>query len=280
MFDAAQPAVPRELHVRLRHLTLLLAIAAGCAGAQPRPQAEPDAINELRSQLDAQSAVVAQQQRRIEELEVKLAALAARAEQQQPPAAPARATTRSPAPRNQPRPSLKTIKLGEGRRLHRDRVNPVVLAPRLPATVALREPDEDQLARLDVDPEVVRDFDADRSWAEAVSELNQGRHAQAENDFLAFVAANPGHPAADNALYLAGLLRESRGDCGAALQLFESVPSKYPAGDAVPQAMLERGRCLRILGRREEAKTVLMQLQREHPEAAETAQGRQLLHDL
>src|SRR5882672_7722030 len=151
---------------------------------------------------------------------------------------------------------LKTVKMGEGRRLRRDRVNPVSLAPRLPATVELREPDEDDLARLEADPVVVRDFDADHAWAEAVQKLNQGNHAEAETEFLAFVAANPQHTAADNALYLAGLIRESRGDCASALSLFESVPRKYPAGDAVPQAMLERGRCLRIMGRRDEAKQV------------------------
>jgi TolA-binding protein len=174
---------------------------------------------------------------------------------------------------------LKTIKLGAGRRLRRDSANPVALAPRLPATVELREPDDDRLARLDVDPAVAREFDADHAWAEAVQKLNHGKHAEAETDFLAFVAAYPRHTAADNALYLAGLVRESRGDCASALPLFESVPLKYPAGDAVPQALLERGRCLRILGRKDESKAILMQLQREHPEAAETAQGKLLLQE-
>jgi len=97
---------------------------------------------------------------------------------------------------------------------------------------------------------------------------------------LAFAAAYPQHSAADNALYLAGLVREVRGDCGGALQLFEAVPVKYPAGDAVPQAQLERGRCLRILGRKGEAKSVLNQLSEEHPQAPESAHSRQLLQGL
>ncbi|HUJ28399.1 MAG TPA: tetratricopeptide repeat protein, partial [Myxococcales bacterium] len=180
----------------------------------------------------------------------------------------------------EPRPQLKTVKLGGRTRLRSDRLNPVERAPRLPASVELREPDEDAMARLDVDPEVARDFGADRAWAEAVQKLNDGQHAEAERDFLAFVAAHPHHSAADNALYLAGLVRESRGDCAGALALFESVPAKYPAGDAVPQALLENGRCLRILGKRNEAKSVLQRLQREHPDAPETAQGVNLLSDL
>ena len=264
--------------MRLRHLLVLSALAAGCSTAPLKPSVEAETLKELRSQLDAQSSMLAQQQRRIEELEMKLAALVSRGQPQTPPAAiPARALFPATAPRNDLRPPLKTFKLGEGRRLRRDRINPVALAPRLPATVELREPDDDQLARLEADPEVVQEFDADHAWANALEKLNGGRHDEAEIELLAFVAAYPRHTAADNALYLAGLVRESRGDCASALPLFEAVPEKYPAGDAVPQSLLERGRCLRILGRIDESKLVLMQLQKEHPEAVETAQGKQLL---
>ncbi len=255
--------------MRFRFLTAA-ALLAGCAGAPARPRPEADELQELRSQLQAQSALVAQQQRRIDELEVKLAALAARAG---PAAAPAS------SPRADPRPPLKSVKIG-GRVRRSDRLNPVDRAPALPSTVALREPDPDALARLDTDPTIAREFDADHTWAEAVQKLNEGRHAEAEAELLAFVAAYPRHSAADNALYLAGLVREIRGDCASALELFESVPRRYPAGDAVPQAQLERARCLRILGRKDEAKSVLNQLALEHPHASETAQSRELLQGL
>jgi TolA-binding protein len=254
-------------------LVAVAALLAGCAGAPARPPSEAEELKELRSQIQAQSSLVAQQQRRIEELEVKLAALAAKAQ-------PAAGHPASAAPaRHDPRPPLKTVKVG-GRLRRTDRINPVEHAPSLPVIVELKEPDEAALARLDSDPTVAREFDADHTWAEAVQKLNDGRHAEAETDLLAFVAAYPRHSAADNALFLAGLVREVRGDCAGALQLFESVPLKYPAGDAVPQAQLERGRCLRILGRKDEAKSVLKQLAMEHPHASETAQSRQLLQDL
>ena len=254
-------------------LVAVAALLAGCAGAPVRLSSEAEELKELRSQIQAQSILVAQQQRRIEELEVKLAALAAKAQ-------PAAGHPASAAPaRHDPRPPLKTVKVG-GRLRRTDRINPVERAPSLPILVELKEPDEEALARLDSDPTVAREFDADHIWAEAVQKLNDGRHAEAETDLLAFVAAYPRHSAADNALFLAGLVREVRGDCAGALQLFESVPLKYPAGDAVPQAQLERGRCLRILGRKDEAKSVLKQLAMEHPHASETAQSRQLLQDL
>jgi TolA-binding protein len=250
--------------------------ALACAGAPAKPSADADGLRELRSQLEAQSAIVQQQQRRIEELEVKLAALAAKT---QPAPAPV-AKPLAPAVK-EPRPPLRTVKLGEGRRMHRaDRINPVERAPRLPSSLQLQEPDDDRLDQLEADPAVAQEFDADHAWAQAVSKLNEGNHAEAETEFLAFVAAHPRHTAADNALYLAGLVRESRGDCPGALTLFESVPARYPAGDAVPQAMLERGRCLHLLGKKAEAKTILMQLEKDHPDAPETAFARQLLQDL
>src|SRR2546422_27089 len=139
------PAARGEIRLRLRCVALA-ALLAGCAGTPTRPPAEAEAVQELRSQLQAQSALVAQQQRSI----------------------------------------------------------------------------------------------ADGTWQEWVRQHTVVRHAEAEAGLLALVAAYPQHSAADNALYLAGLVREVRGDFASALELFESVPRRYPAGDAVPQAQLER----------------------------------------
>lgn len=257
--------------IRLRLAFLSLVLAAACAGAAPRPGGDADGLQELRAQIAAQSALVAQQQRRIEELEIKLAALQSRALP-----APARAAQPASPARVEPRPSLKTIKLG-GRR-----PNPVERAPRIPSTLELHEPDDDTLAALEspVDPQIQREAHADIAWATAVQKLNDGDHAGAEVEFLAFAAAHPQHPAADNALYYAGLVREVRGDCEGALPLLASVPQRYPAGDAVPQALLEHGRCLRILSRRAEAKEVLTKLVKEHAGAPEVALAGQLLQGL
>ncbi|HEX4384192.1 MAG TPA: tetratricopeptide repeat protein [Myxococcales bacterium] len=256
-------------------------LLAACATTASKPAPAADDLQELRSQLEAQSAMVAQQQRRIEELEVKMAALAARAKQAPPPAAAAPAPV--PEIKDPPRPSLKTVKLGEGKgrrpplRADHPAANPVDRAPQLPSGVELTEPDEDTLARLETDPEQTNEFNADHSWAVAVQEFNDGQRDKAEKDFLAFAKRYPRHSAADNALALAGLAREVRGDCKGALTLFESVPQRYPAGDAVPQAMLERGRCLRILGRKDEAKPVLQQLVQDHPDSPEAVQAQRLL---
>ena len=270
--------------VRTRFFFAKAACAAGllaaCATA-PRPAPAADDLKELRTQLEAQSSLVAQQQRRIEELEVKIAAIAARSAKAPAaaPPEPAPAQITNPPPGKESRPALKTVKLGEGkgRRAPLRADHPGAVAPQIPAAVELSEPDEDSLARLETDPEQTREFNADHAWAAAVQEFNDGQREKAEKDFLAFAGRYPRHSAADNALALAGLARELRGDCKNALPLFESVPQKYPAGDAVPQALLERGRCLRILGRKEDATPVLQQLLKDHPDSPEAQQAQRLL---
>jgi TolA-binding protein len=271
--------------VRTRFFLAKAACAAGllaaCATAQKAAPAPADDLKELRLQLEAQSSLVAQQQRRIEELEVKIAAIVSRSQVKAPPAVPepAPAQITNPPPAKESRPSLKTVKLGEGkgRRAPLRADHPGAVAPQIPAAVELAEPDEDSLARLETDPDQTREFNADHAWATAVQEFNDGQREKAEKDFLAFAGKYPRHSAADNALALAGLARELRGDCKGALPLFESVPQKYPAGDAVPQAMLERGRCLRILGRKEDATPVLQQLLKDHPDSPEAQQAQRLL---
>ncbi len=275
-------------------VVLCAALSAACAGAQRPADGLTDAseLREFKGQLAAQSALVADQQRRIEELEVRLGALTARAQgaaaHAQPAAPPPPAGPAQPALPGQkdPRPGLKTIKLGgEGRRLRRDR-NPVERAPLLPATIGLREPDEADLAalaepvRYSPDSSARAAASADHAWALAVQKLNGGDHAGAEVDLLAFADAHPHHTAADNALFLVGLIRATHGDCLAALPLFTRVPFSYPAGDAVPPALLEQGRCLLQLDRRAEAKAVLTQLGREHPDAPEARSAQQLLNGL
>lgn len=238
----------------------------------------------MRAQVAAQSSLVAAQQRRIEELEVRITAVAARAQAAQPAVQPQAIPVLLTPAKPEPRPQLKTVKLGEGRRLHlAGRLNPVERAPRLPSSVELKEPDEAVLAALEeptVDLHAAQAESADHAWAVAVQKLNDGDHKGAESDFLAFAKGHPQHTAADNALYLAGLVRESRGECASAIDLFDSVPLRYPAGDAVPQALLEKGRCLRLLGRKDEARVALSKLGKEHPDAPEAGVARQLLQGL
>ncbi|MFL5378143.1 MAG: tetratricopeptide repeat protein [Myxococcales bacterium] len=265
----------------MRFVIVLVPFACACAVA---PVREDPQLAELRGQLAAQAEQIASQQRRIDDLEVKVAAVAsqaqAKAAQPQPQAtAPAPAT--KPAPAKDPRPQLKTVKLSP-RRPRRD-YNPVERAPRIPSTIALREPDETALASLDefpVDPAIRSEVEADHSFADAVHKLNEGELSTAEGDLLAFARMHPRHSAADNALYLAGLIRQNRGDCEGAVSLFDRVPRDYPAGDTVVPALLEKGRCLRMMQHAEEARRTLARLVAEYPQAVEVTAARQILQSL
>jgi TolA-binding protein len=267
--------------LRFRCSILALASCAACAGAQARKDTE---LLELKGQVEAQSAQLAAQQRRIEDLEVRLAAMAARSEAK--PAAASRAekpaAAPSVAPPHDPRPKLKTVKLGEGRRHRRD-YNPVERAPSIENSISIKEPDAETLARLEaaaVDPGIRDELDADHAFARAVGKLNHGELQAAESELLAFAGEHPRHTAADNALYLAGLIREHNGDCPGAVALFDRVPLTYPAGDAVLSALVEKGRCLSRMQRKDEARELLAKLVREHPEGVEGGAARQLLTNL
>jgi len=269
--------------LRFSQVSIALLAAAGCASVPVRVEAD---LQELKMQVAAQSAQIAAQQRRIEELEVKLAAVAARSEIRPKSAvekpAPAEKATMTGAPARDPRPQLKTVKLGEGRRHRRD-YNPVERAPSLPASIALKEPDQDALERLEaaqIEPGIQEELDADHSFAQAVKKLNDGQLREAETELLAFAGLHPRHTAADNALYLAGLIREHDGDCPGAVALFDRVPVSYPAGDAVMPSLLAKGRCLQRLSRKDEARELYARIVREHPEGLEAGTARQLLKNL
>jgi TolA-binding protein len=190
-----------------------------------------------------------------------------------------------------PRRSLQTVRLepqapAKGRRLRR---NPVDRAPRLPTATDLKEPEEGELRRLEEsEPRASRRSEdpgrnaaqADQAFARAVQKLNDGDRAGAGRDLLSFAARYPQHAAADNAIELAGLAKAQDGDCAAALALFDRVVAEYPAGDAVPAARLEAGRCLLRLGRADEAKATLAAVEKDYPDVPEASQARAVLNGL
>jgi len=293
-------SIPEVLLASRFDIAFILAGAAlACAGAPLRPDAPAREMAEVQGQLRAQSALIAEQQRRVEQLEARVAALTAKVAAA-PPAAPRQAAA-APAPpaerpliefegeapkvpRNDPRGRLETVRLeapafAKGRRPRR---NPVERAPRLSTTTGLREPDEDDVARLTPPRTPVDEAhhiaDADRAFAGAVARLNGGDRAGAEADLLAFARRNPQHAAADNAIHLAGLARAQDADCPSALKLFDRVADEYPAGDALPAAQLEAARCLVKLGRGGEARAALAALEKDHPDSPEATQARAMLN--
>lgn len=258
-------------------------VATACAAA---PVAKEPEFVDLRARVAAQAEQLAQQQQRIEQLEARLAALASRSQPAPAPAAPAAgaAPARKAAPPDAhlAPEGLKTVKLQPGGRRPL-RANPVDRAPRLPAHVELKEPDERSLAELDeptpspVDRAVAAEAGADHQFQQAVQALNAGEHVSAQAQLLAFAAQHPRHGAADNALYYAGISRGALGDCEGANALFGRVLKEYPAGDAVVPSLLEKGRCLLQLGFDKEGRALLAKVADEHAGTAEASVAKALL---
>ncbi len=271
-------------------LALPLASALACAAAKPVEQQQDEAhIAELQGQVQVQGEQLKSQQQRIEALELKLAALAAR------PPAPAKAPVQE-APiqldnesiqKSEAPPKLQTVKLHPAKEKGRPQIrnsprDPAVRAapPRLPAQVELKEPDEERLAELDqplVDPGARDALAAEKAFATAVQQLNAGDYLTAQTEFLSFVAHWPKNASADNAVYYAGLARAASGDCAGAIGLYNRVMHDYPAGDARLPAALERGRCLLNSGKREAGRVALQTLIDEEQSGLEVEQAKALL---
>jgi TolA-binding protein len=115
---------------------------------------------------------------------------------------------------------------------------------------------------------------AGEDFAAAVRRYNDGDHRAAADEFMAFFEKWPRHPAADNALYMAGLGLSAAGDCAAALPWFSRVEREFPAGDAVPAAILEEGRCRARLKESGPARAAFEKLRKEFPGTTEAEQAR------
>ena len=282
-------------------------VLAGCAGPVRTPDSQ---LEELRGQVRLQGEQLAQQQNRIEQLELKLAAALQQTSAEVKSAAvpgPAAGERAPTADRGQSVPSssrqLQTVKLlppaqltnlgpaasqpGGRTKAEGRRPNPVDRAPRLPAHVELKEPDPEALAALEPAPAVLvhtgqpgkSDPAAEKAFAEAVSLLNDGNYLSAQTAFLSFAAHHPRHAAADQAVYYAGLARAASGDCKGALAQFSRVERDYPRGDALTAAALESGRCLLKIGQKEDGRVALERLLKQHPGSPEASQAMRLLSE-
>lgn len=241
-----------------RTLALVATAAAALSACAHGGDVSGAEVASLREQVRALRADREQDQRRIEALEVQLSAFARR--QQEPPRA---AATPAPAPqmpvvRLAPTPApapapaeeeddsfVFIVDRGGGDEVSAPASRPtrqarravggaigVDAAPPVAVDIDLREPTEGPDA-----------FDA------GMAALAVGDLPTAAKQLERFLAENPADRRADNAgLALGDVLRQQQ-QPGRALQVWERVATDYPAGDAVPDALLRYGETCRSLGR-------------------------------
>jgi tol-pal system protein YbgF len=91
-----------------------------------------------------------------------------------------------------------------------------------------------------------------------------------------FVAANPQHELAPNAMYWLGEAHYVRRDYPAALAAFESLLNDYPGNRKTPDALLKVAYCQAELKRTGPARTTLARILQEFPDtqAAAAAKAR------
>ncbi len=155
----------------------------------------------------------------------------------------------------------------------------------LSTAVQVEEPSADTVTELNAVAELKAeaapeadstDDAAEESFARGETMLKTGNLDGGVAVLKQFATDWPRHPKADNALYLAGLSLMATKDFEAAEQVLDSVTRKYPAGDALLDALLKVAECRMKMNRPEQAKAVYQQIVQSYPgtQAASFAQAR------
>ena len=214
-------------------------------------------VAELRGELTSLRERETRLERRLEWME---AGQAVRAASDTPPAPPEPTGAM---------PALTVVKL-------KPRPQP---APPLQTRVRVHEPDPQGLQELavsekalDEDPDIVA-----ATYNRLVAALRTGDVAGASSKLEAFADEHPKDLHADNALYFSGLGLMGLEDYTAAAQRLERVVHEYPAGDAVPDALLKLAECRMRLNQKKQAHELYIQVAQNYPGTAAATQAQQRL---
>ncbi len=160
--------------------------------------------------------------------------------------------------------------------------------PPLATAVPVREPSLEELAALShPSPSETADAarptspeEADVLFSLAFEKLKTGELVRAANEFQEFARRFPRNPAADNALLDEGIAFYGLKQYQEALVTFRGLIKRYPAGDAVPEAMYREAECAEKLGHPDEARTLLRHVRTSYPQSAEAVRADRRLTEL
>jgi tol-pal system protein YbgF len=110
--------------------------------------------------------------------------------------------------------------------------------------------------------------------------LKEGKYDEAATALQNFVAQNPQHELASNAMYWLGEAHYVRRNYPAALAAFESVPRDYPGARKAPDALLKAGYCQYEMQRYGPARVTLTRLLQEFPDTPAAAEAKARLERL
>lgn len=112
-----------------------------------------------------------------------------------------------------------------------------------------------------LDPEAKRAYDA------ALSLVNARQYGPGLDALAAFLVKWPDHPYADHAMYWRGECYFAQGDFAHALEQFEGVLARFPAGMKAPDALLKLGMCHQKLGHSAQARASFDRLVQDYPQS-------------
>lgn len=121
----------------------------------------------------------------------------------------------------------------------------------------------------------VRALDPKREYARALKSYEDGRHAQAREQFTAFLNAFPRHPLVPNALYWRGETWYAQARYDRAAENFAQVVREYPRHAKSPDALLKLAYAAMRQGRIDEAGGHLQNLETRYPDSPASRLGRQ-----
>jgi tol-pal system protein YbgF len=245
---------------------LCCAIASACATSSSAGPTE----TALRAQIKAMEQTHFEDQRKIEALQTEVENLGEAKASQGPPEGSELPT------------DLRVIHLQQPSKGQ---------PPPLATAVPLHEPTTDEIALISAarptelteptrgggagSPE-----EADSLFSDAFEKLKTGELVRAANEFQEFARRYPHHPAADNALLDEGIAYYGLRRYADASTAFRTLIKRYPAGDAVPEAMFREAECAERLGHRDQARSLLSHLKDSYPQSAEAARAGRRLEEL
>lgn len=121
---------------------------------------------------------------------------------------------------------------------------------------------------------------AQAEYDRGLQDLRTGNLAGGVEELTGFAHKYPAHPQADNALYFAGIGEIGLEEYEKAADAFATVIARYPAGDAVAEAMLKLADCRVHLHQRDEARSLFARVVSTYPGTAAAAQAEQRLASL
>jgi tol-pal system protein YbgF len=120
----------------------------------------------------------------------------------------------------------------------------------------------------------------DSEYQAAFNLLKDGRYDEAATALRDFVARNPQHELAPNAMYWLGEAHYVRRDYPAALAAFEALLRDYPGNRKTPDALLKVGYCQAELKRTGAARAALTRVVQEFPDSQAASEARARLDRL